>query len=106
MRKAAVLLTILMIFQGLLAGCKEQDPLPDEPIDQTVSVKETEERGIPIGAERFTGLERYQDRVDYSDSANWLSLPRTKEKNVDVIFLYPTVYGTMVEAEEDNSARI
>lgn len=102
MRKAAAILNILIILLGLLVGCKEQEPLPSEPVHQTVPVQETEvEETIPVGADQFTGLGRYQDPVDYSDPNNWLSLPETTEKNVDVIFLYPTVYGTMTEAAED-----
>lgn len=101
MRKAAAILTILSILLGLLAGCKKQEA-PQAEIHQTQPVQPTEvEDTIPAGIENFTGLERYADPVDYSDSSNWLSLPETAEKNVDVIFLYPTVYGTMVEAEED-----
>ena len=100
MRKAAAILTILTILLGLLVGCKEQKPLPSEPVRQTVPVQEAE-AAIPAGADQFTGLERYEDPVDYSAPNNWLSLPETVEKNVDVIFLYPTVYGTMTEAAED-----
>lgn len=102
MRKAAAILTALIILLGLLAGCKEQKPLPSEPVHQTMPIQETEaEETIPVGADHFTGLERYQDPVDYSDPNHWLSLPETPEKTVDVIFLYPTVYGTMTEAAED-----
>ena len=100
MRKAAVILIILSILPGLLAGCKEQET-PKEVV-QTMPAQETEaEETVPAGIENFIGLERYADPVDYSDSNNWLSLPEIPEKKVDVIFLYPTVYGTMVEAEED-----
>lgn len=102
MRKAAAILTILIILLGLLVGCKEQESLPSEPVHQTMPIQETEaEETIPAGVEAFTGLERYADPVDYSDPNNWLSLPEDPEKNVDVIFLYPTVYGTMTAAEED-----
>ena len=100
MRKAAVILIILSILPGLLAGCKEQET-PKEVV-QTMPAQETEaEETVPAGIENFIGLERYADPVDYSDSNNWLSLPEIPEKKVDVIFLYPTVYGTMAEAEED-----
>jgi len=99
MRKAAAILTILSIFLGLLAGCKKQEA-PKAESHQTVPVQKTEET-IPAGAEHFAGLERYTRPVDYSDPNNWLSLPEIPEKTVDVIFLYPTVYGTMTEASED-----
>ena len=101
MRKAAAILTALMILPGLLVGCKKQESLSSAPVQQTVPVEETMEQTIPVNACHIRGMERYRDQVDYSDPNNWLSLPQTPEKNVDVIFLYPTVYGTMVEAEED-----
>ena len=95
MRKTAAILIILSI---LLSGCGVQEA-PKREISQTVpgEVPET----LPAGMEHFTGLNRYADPVDYSDPGNWLSLPETAEKKVDVIFLYPTVYGTMTEAAED-----
>lgn len=98
MRKTAAILTILSILLGLLTGCTKQEA-PKTEILQTVP--ETEPELIPYGADAFTGLERYADPVDYSDPDNWLSLPKNREKNVDAIFLYPTVYGTMTEAAED-----
>ena len=98
MRKTAAILTILSILLGLLTGCTEQEA-PVTEIPQTVPAEAQET--LPAGLEHFTGLDRYADSVDYSDPNNWLSLPKKLEKNVDVIFLYPTVYGTMTEAAED-----
>ena len=106
MRKAAAIFTAFILLPGLLVGCKKQESLPREPVQQTVPVEQTvdpTEATIPVNASHIRGMERYRDQVDYSDPNNWLSLPQTPEKNVDVIFLYPTVYGTMVEAEEDMS---
>lgn len=104
MRRAAVIAAVLLMLPGLLAGCRKQEPQIQEQAVQTVPVKEeTEEteETVPAGAAHFTGMERYRDKVDYSNPDNWLSLPETTEKPVDVIFLYPTVYGTMAEAAED-----
>ena len=95
MRKTAIILTILSI---LLSGCTVQEA-PKTEITPTVPAEVVET--LPAGMEHFTGLDRYADPVDYSDPGNWLSLPKKPEKNVDVIFLYPTVYGTMTEAAED-----
>ena len=104
MQKAAAILTILMILLGLLGGCTKQETLSSEPAHQTVPVEETmesTEETVPVNASYIRGMERYRDQVDYSEPNNWLSLPEIPEKKVDVIFLYPAVYGTMVEAEED-----
>lgn len=102
MRKAAAILTICAMLLGLLAGCQKQEVPQSEPVQAMLPVQETgAEKTIPAGAEVFTGMERYADPVDYSDPDNWLSLPRTPDKNADVIFLYPTVYGTMTEVSED-----
>ncbi|MBP3684872.1 MAG: DUF3089 domain-containing protein [Oscillospiraceae bacterium] len=98
MRKTAAIVTILSILPGLLTGCTKQEaPLTEIPQTVPAEVQET----IPAGLEHFTGLDRYADPVDYSDPNNWLSLPQAPEKDVDVIFLYPTVYGTMGETEAD-----
>ncbi len=99
MRKTAAILTVFSILLVLLTGCKEQEA-PKNAIMPPVHTQQAEET-VPTGMENFTGMERYADPVDYSDPNNWLSLPENPEKTVDVIFLYPTVYGTMTEAEED-----
>lgn len=97
MQKTAAIITILSILLGLLTGCTAQEAPKTESLAVPAEIPET----IPAGVENFTGLERYADPVDYSDPNNWLSLPEKPEKNVDVLFLYPTVYGTMAEATED-----
>ena len=102
MRRAAAILTLLVLLPGLLTGCRKEETQLPEPVRQTVPVKEVNtEETIPAGAAHFTGMERYRDKTDYSDPGNWLSLPESIEKDVDVVFLYPTVYGTMAEAAED-----
>lgn len=97
MRKTAAIVTILSILLGLLISCTAQEAPKTEILTVPTEAPET----LPDGIENFTGLERYADPVDYSNPNNWLSLPELPEKTVDVIFLYPTVYGTMNAAEED-----
>ena len=107
MRRVTALLILLSILAGLLTGCGEP-PNGSDHITPTVtptaipvtSVPETPET-IPEYAAHIKGIEQYLDSVDYSNPENWLSLPETTEKSVDAIYLYPTVYGTMVTAEDD-----
>ena len=104
MRRAAVCFGVFLLAMGLLSGCNQkQHPVPDT-ISRETAVEEIsapEKETVPDSADRYTGTERYLDPVDYSDPGNWLSLPKTTPKDADVVFLYPTVYGTMVEAAED-----
>ena len=48
---------------------------------------------MPEAAKDVAGLEKYQTPVDYSQAENWLSLPATTEKAVDVFYIYPTMAG-------------
>lgn len=103
MRKTAAFFAVMILFMGFLSGCGQhmQHPvspsIPQETITEEIRSAET----VPACAVHISGMERYRDPVDYSDPDNWLSLPEDPQKAVDVIFLYPTVYGTMVEAKED-----
>ena len=81
-------------------GCSVQPPEP-LPLLEEITLENKLEEMIPDYAAHIKGIERYLDPVDYSDPNNWLCLPEAPEKSVDAIFLYPTVYGTMAEAEED-----
>lgn len=111
MRKIAVFWALVLIVSGLLSGCGVQDDPVEEAVLQptpgkepaTVMPEPETEETIPECAAYIKGIEKYLDPVDYADANNWLSLPGTVEKSVDVIFLYPTVYGTAVTAEDDLS---
>lgn len=39
------------------------------------------------------GSEKWNTTTDYSLIDNWLSLPETQNKNVDMIYFYPTTFG-------------
>ena len=111
MRRIAAFLVLLALVPGLLSGCGVQDaPVSEvvfkttpaeEPIAESVEVEARET--IPDCAAHIKGIEQYLDPVDYSDPNNWVSLPETVDKPVDVIYLYPTVYGTVVTVEDDLS---
>ena len=99
-----VLLTILGLFTGCSESLRQSDNSPPtaeptcKPNTETVTPTQA---AIPEYAAHIKGIEQYLDSVDYSNPENWLSLPKTPEKSVDAIYLYPTVYGTMVTAEDD-----
>lgn len=111
MRRIAAFLVLLALVPGLLSGCGVQDaPVSEvvfkttpaeEPIAESIEVEARET--IPDCAAHIKGIEQYLDPVDYSDPNNWVSLPETVDKPVDVIYLYPTVYGTVVTVEDDLS---
>lgn len=109
MRKRTVIFAALLIVLSALAGCSQRPKPQNTPATGTIPPAPWEdpagemEETIPAYAAHITGIERYLDRVDYADPNNWLSLPETAEKSVDVIYLYPTVYGTLTEAEDDLS---
>ena len=48
---------------------------------------------IPEIVLRTPGSEKWNSRIDYSDSANWLSMPERTEKEADLIYFYPTSYS-------------
>lgn len=105
-------LTILfVILTSLLFGCSEQNKAVQESnlSEETVQNAKTEVQlkrqedtdRIPECALDIKGIEKYEEPVDYSEEDNWLSLPEGDQKAVDVVYLYPTVYGTVVEPEDE-----
>ena len=111
MRKIITFL-VLVLMVGVLAGCVTEKNVPEDPVSEVVPQTMPEEEPatvsekiemIPECAVHIKGIEQYLNPIDYSDANNWLSLPETLEKPVDVIYLYPTVYGTVVPAEDELS---
>lgn len=100
MRRTAILIGMVLLMMGSLCGCGQKIQQPASTMVSRETIVE-ESNALPAQAAHFSGMERYRDPVDYSDPDHWLSLPETAQKDVDVIFLYPTVYGTMTEAVED-----
>ena len=100
MKKNIIYIAVMLIIAVFLTGCTAQPPVP-LPILEEIAPEYEPEETIPDYAAHIKGIERYLDPVDYADPNNWLCLPEAPEKSVDAIFLYPTVYGTMAEAEED-----
>ena len=47
----------------------------------------------PSIIEKTYGSEKWNTIIDYSQTDNWLALPKNIDKNVDVIYFYPTTFG-------------
>jgi len=48
--------------------------------------------GIPEIVKKTPGHEKWQTKIDYSNNNNWLNIPSSIDKSVDVIYYYPTCY--------------
>lgn len=113
---AIILLSVIAVF--VLAGCdkkekdtKEQSVKSETKIsDKSENEKnqedskengQKEQESIPKYAADIKGVEKFQEAVDYADSDNWLSFPEDGKNPVDVIYLYPTVYGTLTKVSDD-----
>lgn len=119
-KKIALFALMAVMLSGLVTGCgnisTEQKEDNSEAVsdnhssygtesDETVTQKEDIllEDIIPEGITDIKGIEKLEEATDYFDADNWLSMPEECDKAVDVIFLYPTSYGTLTSPEEDIS---
>lgn len=117
-KKIAVFALMAVMAGGVAVGCgnkgaeQEKESLNVSFDDNSVSDSQSDkadeseskpERSIPEDAANIKGIEKLKEAVDYSDKDNWLSLPEKCDKDVDVIFLYPTSYGTLTNPEDDIS---
>ncbi len=99
----------LVLVSILIAGCgkttaeqKEGQNISGEATKmEAVDMEKNTEEMIPEYALNIKGIEKYEEKVDYSDPENWMELPENSDKPVDVIYLYPTVYGTVETAVDD-----
>lgn len=55
---------------------------------------------IPEIVKNTPGSEKWNNKVDYSNSDNWLSLPEQNDKSVDLVYFYPTVYSPSKDSGE------
>lgn len=100
---------LLVITLGLLIGCGKKDNTEAELTGQEETHGNTESqdgkfyenRIAPEYLSQVKGIEKYGERVDYSNPDNWLELPQNPDKPVDAIYIYPTVYGTLEAAGDD-----
>ena len=101
---------LLIITLGLSIGCGKA---ADNPKTEMTGQEETEnnaqsgkdnldtEMEAPEYVSKIKGIEKFDTRIDYSNPENWLEMPENPDKPVDAIYIYPTVYGTLEEVEDD-----
>ena len=53
---------------------------------------------LPESIRGLSGIEKFRTPIDYAEADNWLNVPATIDKDVDVFFIYPTCY---MPTEED-----
>ena len=58
------------------------------------------DRIAPEYLAKVKGIEKLEEPIDYSNPEHWMLMPEKSEKKVDAIYIYPTVYGTLSEAED------
>lgn len=107
-RMKLLYMLLMIITLGLSMGCgKAAD---NTEITEQEEIENNAEAGkdsldtemeAPEYVSNIKGIEKFDTRIDYSDSDNWLELPQNPDKPVDAIYIYPTVYGTLEEAGDD-----
>ncbi len=98
-KRLIVRVFLLMGMLLFLGGCSGQENPEAREAETTgkrqpLSEEELEIREYLSG---IRGIEILEEEVDYSNPANWMLLPESKEKPVDTLYLYPTVYGVTSE---------
>lgn len=107
MEKKICYVLLLVIALGLSIGCgntKDKSKVQNVGVEENTRVTNSsfyENRTAPEYLSKVKGIEKFEERIDYSNPEQWMLLPANPEKNVDVIYIYPTVYGTTSETEDD-----
>lgn len=103
-----ILFFILMFTVGCgnRAGYSGTENQTSEPVDETKdseSSNESEDAAftIPEYVKSLKGIEKFDSKIDYSNSDNWMFLPEENTKEVDAIFLYPSAFGIINEVKDD-----
>lgn len=107
MSKRVLILGVLLLV--LMVGCGKEMTKQEEVQNTDIEAAESKAGDVGIDTEEIMpeyllgvkGIEKYDEVIDYSDQENWMELPENPDKPVDVIYIYPTVYGTLEEASED-----
>ena len=107
MKKKLCYVFLLVITLGLSIGCgktKDDTEVQKTGVEENTRVTDSsfyEDRTAPEYLSKVKGIEKFEERIDYSNPEHWMLFPADPEKNVDVIYIYPTVYGTTSKTEDD-----
>ena len=99
MIKTKKISAVLMAFIMMLAvvGCGAAQAAQAEPA--VAETENVETAAIPEIVQNTPGSEKWQTAIDYSDENNWLSLPENPDKDVDVVYYYPTCYSPAEDSD-------
>lgn len=67
-------------------ACDNNEEPSDPPKEDDIAIT------IPEELKDIPGIQKFETPVDYSDVTNWISRPDSPDKEVDVIYYYPTSY--------------
>jgi len=107
MKKKLCYVFLLVVALGLSIGCskaKDNSKVQNVGVEENTKVTDSsfyENRTAPEYLSKVKGIEKFEERIDFSNPEHWMLLPANSEKNVDAIYIYPTVYGTTSETEDD-----
>lgn len=89
MKRKSILGLVLSVSLSvlLLCGCSSGDDA------------DTGDSAASDGVAATPGIEKLDTSTDYSNADNWLSLPETTDKEVDVIYLYPSVWQSTDDSD-------
>lgn len=85
----------------------ETDPVETPAPETEPETEPVEEETVPANVlSCIRGGEKLAQLIDYSDPANWISMPESPDKPVDVFFIYPSFYGSTTGSAPDDIADI
>lgn len=93
LKKILLVTVAIMMSSFLLCGCGGTDN------DNT---QEAETADVPVIVTDTNGGEKWETKIDYSDSNNWLAV-EDNGKDVDVIYFYPTAFNKLSDDAPDVS---
>ncbi len=98
-RKRMKIIILLAMVVTMLAGCGKIDEIPvsEENKEEALHTEDV----VPVYVSSLKGIQKFDEKIDYSNSDNWMFLPEDTSKSVDTIYLYPSAYGINGEATED-----
>lgn len=98
-RKRMKIIILLAMVVIMLAGCGKTDDISvsEENKEETLHTEDV----VPDYVSSLKGIEKFDEKIDYSNKDNWMFLPEDASKPVDTIYLYPSAYGISGEATED-----